>query len=66
MNLAPTPLFQNDAAAPEDAAKEELLQQLGEFIQEKVVVADQVLAGHAVSKVYDGDVIMTYSSSQVR
>jgi len=29
------------------------------------VVADEVLAANAVSKVYDGDVVMTYSSSQV-
>lgn len=52
--------------APEAAAKADLLKQLGDFIQEKVVLADQVLAGHAVAKVYDGDVIMTYSFSQVR
>ena len=29
-----------------------------------VVLSDQVLSGHAVAKVYDGDVIMTYSFSQ--
>jgi translation initiation factor eIF-2B subunit delta len=52
--------------APEAEAKADLLKQLGDFIQEKVVVADQVLAANAVSKVYDGDVVMTYSSSQVR
>ncbi|GBF93276.1 translation initiation factor eIF-2B subunit delta [Raphidocelis subcapitata] len=54
-----------DPNAPEAGAKEELLKQLADFVQEKVVVADRVLAGNAVAKIYDGDVVMTYSASQV-
>lgn len=54
-----------DPNAPESSAKSHLLKQLGDFIQEKVVLADQVLASNAVSKVYDGDVVMTYSYSQL-
>jgi hypothetical protein len=53
-------------AEPEASAKEQLLDLLSDYVNEKVVLADQVLVGHAVSKVYDGDVILTYAYSQVR
>ena len=53
-------------AEPEASAKTQLLDLMSEYVNEKVVVADQVLVGHAVSKVYDGDVILTYAFSQVR
>lgn len=36
-----------------------------EWLQEKVAMADKVLVEHAVTKVYDGDVILTYAYSQV-
>ncbi|KAI8472612.1 MAG: hypothetical protein J3K34DRAFT_384198 [Monoraphidium minutum] len=58
-------ISRTDPNAPEDAAKEGLLKQLEDFIQEKVVLADQVLVSTAVSKIYDGDVIMVYGYSQV-
>ncbi|KAI8465109.1 MAG: translation initiation factor [Monoraphidium minutum] len=58
-------ISRTDPNAPEASAKSDLLKGLGDFIQEKVVLADEVLAGHAVAKVYDGDVIMTYGFSQV-
>jgi hypothetical protein len=39
---------------------------MAEWLNEKVALADRVLVEHAVSKVYDGDVILTYAYSQVR
>jgi len=54
-----------DPAEPEASAQTQLLDLMSEYVNEKVVVADQVLVGHAVSKVYDGDVILTYAFSQV-
>lgn len=36
-----------------------------DWLNEKVALADKVLVEHAVSKVYDGDVILTYAYSQV-
>lgn len=53
------------SAAPEDAAKSQLLSQMQDWLNEKVALADKVLVEHAVTKVYDGDVILTYAYSQV-
>jgi hypothetical protein len=39
---------------------------MGDYIHEKVTVADQVLVPLAVAKVSDGDVILTYAYSQVQ
>lgn len=52
-------------AAPEGDAKASLLVLMREWLQEKVAMADKVLVEHAVTKVYDGDVILTYAYSQV-
>lgn len=52
--------------APEAEAKASLLSLMREWLQEKVAMADKVLVEHAVTKVYDGDVILTYAYSQVR
>jgi hypothetical protein len=52
-------------AAPEGEAKASLLVLMREWLQEKVAMADKVLVEHAVTKVYDGDVILTYAYSQV-
>jgi translation initiation factor eIF-2B subunit delta len=46
--------------------KASLLSLMREWLQEKVAMADKVLVEHAVTKVYDGDVILTYAYSQVR
>lgn len=35
------------------------------LLQEKIVVADEVLVRKAVEKISDGDVILTYASSSV-
>lgn len=52
--------------APEAEAKASLLALMREWLQEKVAMADKVLVEHAVTKVYDGDTILTYAYSQVR
>jgi hypothetical protein len=52
-------------AALEAEAKASLLSLMREWLQEKVAMADKVLVEHAVTKVYDGDVILTYAYSQV-
>jgi len=52
-------------AAPEGEAKANLLSLMREWLQEKVAMADRVLVEHAVTKVYDGDTILTYAYSQV-
>lgn len=53
------------SAVPEDSAKSQLLAQMRDWLNEKVALADKVLVEHAVTKVYDGDVILTYAYSQV-
>jgi translation initiation factor eIF-2B subunit delta len=52
-------------AETEDVAKAHLVGLMAEWLNEKVALADRVLVEHAVSKVYDGDVILTYAYSQV-
>eukprot|EP01121_Diplochlamys_sp_Union-15-3_P015333 TRINITY_DN504_c0_g1_i3.p1 TRINITY_DN504_c0_g1~~TRINITY_DN504_c0_g1_i3.p1 ORF type:complete len:487 (+),score=97.88 TRINITY_DN504_c0_g1_i3:36-1496(+) len=44
-------------------AKEFLIQEIETFIQERITAADEVIAKHGVSKITDGDVILTYGSS---
>ncbi|KAK9091157.1 hypothetical protein Sjap_024334 [Stephania japonica] len=46
-------------------AKSGLLSGIDRFINEKVTSADQAIVKHAVSKIRDGDVLLTYSSSAV-
>ncbi|KAK9105598.1 hypothetical protein Scep_022442 [Stephania cephalantha] len=46
-------------------AKAGLLSDIDRFINEKVTIADQAIVKHAVSKIRDGDVLLTYSSSGV-
>jgi len=54
-----------DPGAHEVDAKEELVEKINTYIQEKIVFADNVLVTNAVAKVYDDDVILTYSFSSV-
>lgn len=54
-----------DPSAHESDAKEELVDKIGTYIQEKIVFADNVLVTNAVAKVYDEDVILTYAFSSV-
>ena len=54
-----------DPGAGESDAKQELVDKIDTYIQEKIVFADNVLVTNAVAKVYDQDVVLTYGFSSV-
>lgn len=54
-----------DPSVPEADAKESLREFIDSFIREKITVADQVIAGSAVQKVQDGDLIVTFAGSSI-
>ncbi|KAI7745804.1 hypothetical protein M8C21_007357 [Ambrosia artemisiifolia] len=47
----------------ESEVKAILLSEINNFINEKIILADKVIVRHAVTKVSDGDVLLTYGSS---
>ncbi|XP_048435026.1 LOW QUALITY PROTEIN: translation initiation factor eIF-2B subunit delta [Pyrus x bretschneideri] len=47
----------------ESEAKASLQLDIDRFIAEKIILADNVIVKHAVSKIRDGDVLLTYGSS---
>ncbi|VVA19056.1 PREDICTED: translation initiation factor [Prunus dulcis] len=47
----------------ESEAKASLQSDIERFITEKIILADKVIVKHAVSKIRDGDVLLTYGSS---
>ncbi|KAJ9682943.1 hypothetical protein PVL29_018795 [Vitis rotundifolia] len=47
----------------ESEAKASLQSDINRFINEKIVLADKVIVRHAVTKIRDGDVLLTYGSS---
>ncbi|XP_068303936.1 uncharacterized protein [Pyrus communis] len=47
----------------ESEAKASLQSDIDRFIAEKIILADNVIVKHAVSKIRDGDVLLTYGSS---
>ncbi|XP_050226398.1 uncharacterized protein LOC126676274 [Mercurialis annua] len=47
----------------ESEAKATLHSDIDHFISEKITAADQVIVRHAVTKIRDGDVLLTYGSS---
>ncbi|XP_042519951.1 translation initiation factor eIF-2B subunit delta-like isoform X1 [Macadamia integrifolia] len=49
----------------EAEAKAALCADIDRFINEKIVLADKVIVRHAVTKIRDGDVLLTYGSSCV-
>lgn len=49
----------------EAEAKSTLTAEIDRFIQEKITFADKEITKHAVTKIRDGDVILTYASSCV-
>jgi len=49
---------------PEEKAKEVLLDHIDAFLNERIVLADQVIADAAASKIANGDIILTYGMSQ--
>ena len=54
-----------DPDTPEDKAKAELCSGIDNFIRERIIFADEVIAASAMEKIYDGDVILTYAKSCV-
>lgn len=49
----------------ESEAKATLLSDIDRFINHNIILADKVIVQHAVTKIRDGDVILTYASSSV-
>ena len=49
----------------ESDAKATPCSEIDRFINEKIVLADKVIVRHAVTKIRDGDVLLTYGSSSV-
>ncbi|KAJ4964272.1 hypothetical protein NE237_024211 [Protea cynaroides] len=49
----------------ESEAKATLCADLDRFTNEKIILADKVIVSHAVTKIRDGDVLLTYGSSCV-
>ncbi|KAL1209203.1 hypothetical protein V5N11_015955 [Cardamine amara subsp. amara] len=49
----------------ESEAKASLCSEIGRFIGEKIVLADKVIVQHAVTKIRDGEVLLTYGYSCV-
>ncbi|XP_021760026.1 translation initiation factor eIF-2B subunit delta-like isoform X1 [Chenopodium quinoa] len=47
----------------ESEAKASLQSDINHFISEKILIADKVIVKHAVTKIRDGDVLLTYGSS---
>ncbi|URE21888.1 Translation initiation factor eIF-2B [Musa troglodytarum] len=47
---------------PESEVKSSLQSDIDRFINEKIVIADKVIIRHAVTKIRDGDVLLTYGS----
>lgn len=45
----------------EEEAKEHLIQLIDDFIKERIEWADKAIAEYGVSKINDGDVILTYA-----
>lgn len=54
-----------DPAVPEATAKEQLVEEIDAFIQERIIAADAVISEAVVAKIYDGDVILTYGHSSI-
>ncbi|KAJ8775376.1 hypothetical protein K2173_023141 [Erythroxylum novogranatense] len=49
----------------ESEAKATLQSDIDRFINEKIILAEKVIVKHAVTKIRDGDVLLTYGSSSV-
>ncbi|KAK8555649.1 hypothetical protein V6N13_046176 [Hibiscus sabdariffa] len=50
-------------ALSESEAKATLVSDIDRFINEKIIVAEKVIVKHAVTKIRDGDVLLTYGAS---
>jgi len=49
----------------ENKAKEYMLDQIDRFIQERILIADEMIVKYGSSKISDGDVILTHARSHV-
>ncbi len=45
----------------EEEAKQFLIERIQKFIDERIFMADQAIATYGVTKITDGDVILTYA-----
>jgi translation initiation factor eIF-2B subunit delta len=54
-----------DVGTPESLAKAGLCEAIDNYIQEKVILADQVIARKANEKIKDGDVVLTFAKSSI-
>ena len=54
-----------DPATAESDAKYDLCDLIDNFIRERITVADQLIATTAVEKIQDGDVVLTFSKSNI-
>jgi translation initiation factor eIF-2B subunit delta len=54
-----------DPDTPESKAKADLCEAIDNFIREKLIVADQVIAKTAADKIQDGDTILTFAKSSI-
>ena len=54
-----------DPSTPEADAKQALVDKIKHFVDEKIVFANNLVVSNAVTKVEDGDVILTYAFSSV-
>ena len=45
----------------EEEAKDWLCERIDYFVRDRIVVADKVIEQHTLSKIKDGDVVMTYA-----
>lgn len=54
-----------DVSTPESSAKADLCEAIDNYIQEKVILADQVIAKKASEKIKDGDVVLTFAKSSI-
>ena len=59
-------LIQKSTLAQTDSeAKASLCSDIDRYINEKIILADKVIIRHAVTKIRDGDVLLTYGSSSL-
>lgn len=54
-----------DVSTPESSAKTDLCEAIDNYVQEKVTLADQVIAKKANEKIKDGDVVLTFAKSNI-
>lgn len=54
-----------DVGTPESSAKADLCEAIDNYLQEKLILADQVIAKKANDKINDGDVVLTFAKSSI-